>query len=208
MNTTHLYPFNIWSFPFPLSLFRVTPYIPKASLLFHLLHSVLPLILKSHPETPLSLWGFPWLRLEEAPAEGAPFCRETLMQARSGICHPEALPSSPSLDGQRQLDVEPEQRSEASSTLMLLHLHCISLPRHPKCSTSTLPIFTTSLWNRSSTNSMIHRQKLKVTEGLGRWAAPRVKAGQKICTKHSQSKPCTGQKLQGNTISQGTAQNS
>lgn len=60
------------------------------SSLSHSLCTFLPLIFKRHPKTPLSLWGFPWLRQEEAVTEGTPFCTEQT-QAQSGICNPETL---------------------------------------------------------------------------------------------------------------------
>lgn len=115
------------------------------SSLSHSLCTFLPLIFKRHPKTPLSLWGFPWLRQEEAVTEGTPFCTEQT-QAQSGICNPEtlsftSLPSSPSQDGEITFWVKSEQRSHTGSTLVFWYLHYISLPRRPKPTESTLHIF-------------------------------------------------------------------
>lgn len=61
---------------FPVSALPVLrPFLhpQRFSSLSHFLGTFLPPVFKSHPNTPLFRWGFPWLRQEEAVAQGTPF---------------------------------------------------------------------------------------------------------------------------------------
>lgn len=158
---------------FPVSALPVlSHFLPpqRFSSLSHLLGTFLPLVFKSHPNTPLFRWGFPWLRQEEAVAQGTPFGTPfgtVTNTGRSGIRNPEtqsftSLPSAPSRDGEITFWAKPEQRSETGSTLTLLYLHYVSLPRRPKRTASTLHIF-----HNLSLKQVVNKRHYSWTEAEG-----------------------------------------
>lgn len=201
---------------FPVSALPVLSHFlhPQSfSSLSHLLCTFLPLIFKSHPKTPLSLWGFPWLRQEEAVTEGTPFCTVTNtgtiwnMQSRNSVFHqPAKLPILRWRDNILG-EAWAALRHWFHTNALVFTLRLSS--KTPKAHCKYLAHFSQLLFETGC------QQTSLLLDGSWRWqnfggsgAAPRERAGQKICTQHSQSKPYTWQKLHRNAISQGTVQNS